>query len=829
MLRENPKVLLKGIANSGKSHAIYEAIGRALPRHRVILPKEPADGGSDPLTDLLSSRSPLRRRYSYVMVINDIDARLAAVGSLEIERWLRTHPKSRLIATVSAERWQELTKIDAGSSNASTARALSQFPAHHLSPEFHGKALMAAREKYQLPRGKTRLGEFLAEAEVTVSRLDLGARTCPPGRALALSAINCARAGLTRPIALSRLVDMSRLITSHDYPSTPFDLDDWDRAIGYCISESPETADLLHIAEEDEDPFVTPNPAGIEHADRHQRKDQGGTELPDYVWDAVIEIVADGDEDLLAIASAAASRGRPDLTGEIWQEIAASEKPGTVSQRAAQFLKESDLEASEGSVPGMLRRISLGPDPKQASAHWDRNLRPPKAGAPFDPSPPEDSKWRELYSHRILRDTLRFSVLLAMDVFAVLSGIFLARLLGTLTLSPSSQGHLKPGAALVAAVLVFLFFLLFGLYRSDGERARLGEIIKGVGLVAVSLCAIALGEGYSLTSLPLAALATISAVAIAYGLRRLYDEVSRRAIVRAKLQSTALLVCSEQPAAIASLLLASCRRPMRIVGYLAPSRRADEEGWLGTIGDFEGVARAKSIDRVIIADKSLSAEDRRDLIYRAHTVDLATELVPSPAELIQGATELLDEMLTPLIKVRPLYLTYVDSFTKRAIDVVLALLIGAAVAIPFAVLALYLRITGNESVFVRTLRPGLSSLDFTMFRLRTTEEGVTTRLGTRMERWRIDELPQLLNVLAGSMSIVGPRPIDNPAFEDLDEFQKARYVVRPGLTGLWQISRREHSLEEMTNLDLTYCRKWTPLLDLTILLRTVPAIVFDSR
>jgi lipopolysaccharide/colanic/teichoic acid biosynthesis glycosyltransferase len=818
-LRADNWVVVRGVANSGKSHAIYEAIGRVLPRHHVIMPREP-EGGSDPLTQLLSQDSPLHRWRRYVLVVNDFDTRLAAAGTVPIPRWLRAHKNARLIATVSSERWNDLVNVSPGSA---TARLLSDRPTVTLSPEFHDDALGEARRRYGLPRGKTRLGEFLAEAEITVSRFDAGAGENPAGRALALSAVNCARAGLARPIALSRLLEMSRKVSGDDGRS--FDEDDWLGAVGFCVSRPTRTVDLLHVFEEAEDPTVAINPAALEHAERYSRASGEPTVLPDHIWQAVVTIVAEGPEDLLAIGAAASWRRRPDLAEHLLRGVSESGDPGPAPGSAAELLRDLERPAEDGPVEGMLRRVSIGPDPDRSRRRSRSPLGAGAAAAPFDATPAEPSRWRSLYAHRGARDAIRFAVLLVCDVAAVLVGIALAHALGSLTLSPSSGGRLTAAATGVAAALVFVFFLLFGLYRADRERARLGEIIKGVGLVAFSLGALALGEGYGLTNLPLAALAAVGAIGLAYLFRWIYDLLSRRAVLAAKLQSRALLVDPEQPAATARLLLRSSRRPMQIVGYLAP--RSPGGDCLGETGEMETVARNHSIDRLIIADHSLGAEERRALIYRAHTLDLATELVPSPAELIQGATDSLDEMLVPLIEVRPLYLNYVDNLTKRFIDIVLTLLIGAIVALPLLVIVSILRLQSPEPVIERTQRPGLGALYFGMLRLRTTSAGAPSRFGRWLERWRVDELPQLWNVLAGTMSLVGPRPVDSATFAVLDQFERARYVVRPGITGLWQISGRLHSLEDMTNLDLSYCRKWTPLLDLTVLLRTVPAIFAD--
>jgi lipopolysaccharide/colanic/teichoic acid biosynthesis glycosyltransferase len=95
-----------------------------------------------------------------------------------------------------------------------------------------------------------------------------------------------------------------------------------------------------------------------------------------------------------------------------------------------------------------------------------------------------------------------------------------------------------------------------------------------------------------------------------------------------------------------------------------------------------------------------------------------------------------------------------------------------------------------------------------------------------LRRFSIDELPQLVNVLRGEMSLVGPRPLPVRDYERLDELQRKRYLVLPGMTGLWQVSgRSELSFDELVRLDFYYIESWSIWLDLAILIRTVPAVL----
>jgi lipopolysaccharide/colanic/teichoic acid biosynthesis glycosyltransferase len=104
-----------------------------------------------------------------------------------------------------------------------------------------------------------------------------------------------------------------------------------------------------------------------------------------------------------------------------------------------------------------------------------------------------------------------------------------------------------------------------------------------------------------------------------------------------------------------------------------------------------------------------------------------------------------------------------------------------------------------------------------------------TRLGAILRRTSLDELPQLINVLTGEMSLVGPRPPLAYEFEAYDHWQFDRLQVRPGITGLWQVSGRNLlSYRQMCELDVEYVRRWSVGLDLRILFRTIPVVLFNS-
>ncbi len=101
-----------------------------------------------------------------------------------------------------------------------------------------------------------------------------------------------------------------------------------------------------------------------------------------------------------------------------------------------------------------------------------------------------------------------------------------------------------------------------------------------------------------------------------------------------------------------------------------------------------------------------------------------------------------------------------------------------------------------------------------------------TKVGRTLRRYSLDELPQLINVLRGEMSLVGPRPLPLRDFERLEEWHKKRYLVLPGITGLWQVSgRSELDFDDLVRLDFLYLERWSVALDLVIILKTFPAVL----
>jgi lipopolysaccharide/colanic/teichoic acid biosynthesis glycosyltransferase len=162
-----------------------------------------------------------------------------------------------------------------------------------------------------------------------------------------------------------------------------------------------------------------------------------------------------------------------------------------------------------------------------------------------------------------------------------------------------------------------------------------------------------------------------------------------------------------------------------------------------------------------------------------------------------------------------------------------------------------IKLTSRGPVLYRSVRPGIAGKPFYCFKFRTMladadqiqpeleslneqsgalfkirDDPRLTPIGPFLRRFSLDELPQLVNVVRGEMSLVGPRPLPMRDFERLEEWHKKRYLVLPGITGLWQVSgRSDLDFDDLVRLDFLYLEQWSMLLDLSILIKTIPAVL----
>lgn len=272
---------------------------------------------------------------------------------------------------------------------------------------------------------------------------------------------------------------------------------------------------------------------------------------------------------------------------------------------------------------------------------------------------------------------------------------------------------------------------------------------------------------------------------------------------------------------------------------------------LGTVADIPDLVGREAVDEVIISLPASEHEDVWPILRLCEDKGVGFKLIPDLFEMSLSRVRVDDIAGIPLLDVREQPLRRLERAMKRAIDILVAGFLLVATAPLMLVLIILIRLESHGPALLRQNRVGVNGRPFTCFKLRTMradadelrpalqnlnetdgpifkirDDPRCTRVGRRMRRWSLDELPQIINVLKGEMSMVGPRP---PLAHEVAQYEPShmrRLEVKPGMTGIWQVSgRSELPFDEMVMMDTYYVDNWSPSLDLRILVRTVVAVL----
>ncbi len=271
---------------------------------------------------------------------------------------------------------------------------------------------------------------------------------------------------------------------------------------------------------------------------------------------------------------------------------------------------------------------------------------------------------------------------------------------------------------------------------------------------------------------------------------------------------------------------------------------------LGCIDDLPHIVRRERIDRVIICPTVESSGQMLDTIRLVKALGVKVSLMPRLLEVVGSSVEFDDFGGMTLLGLRRYELSKSSAFLKRSLDVVAAGA-GLVVLAPFfAVVAAAIKLTSAGPVFFKQTRIGRDGERFPMFKFRTMVDGAerqkaalrelneavglfkiaddprVTRVGRLLRRTSLDELPQLVNVLRGEMSLVGPRPLVCDEDASIQGWRRRRLDVTPGMTGAWQVLGSSRvPVHEMVTIDYLYRANWSLWLDVRILLRTIPHVL----
>lgn len=463
--------------------------------------------------------------------------------------------------------------------------------------------------------------------------------------------------------------------------------------------------------------------------------------------------------------------------------------------------------------------------------------------------------------------------LAASDVIVVIGVVAAAHILrfGNVTSGSPWAGYASVAYSAVSVLIVSAWALVLAISHTRAQQVigagpeefrRVWTATFWVfGIIAVisTLFKLEIARGYLAIAFPLGLLA----LSVNRHLARRYVAAQRR---RGRFMTAVLAV--GEPISATVLAQSLTRRPSdgyTVVGVCTPGVPQLENiivPGLGSVrvfpyeGDIRHAIAASQADTVALTSAGeLGPEGIRDLSWQLEK--LGVDLVVSPG---------LVDVAGPRLTVRPvadLPLIHVDKpqyqgakrFQKRAFDVCFSLLALLAASPVMIVAAVAVKVTSPGPLFYRAERIGQDSVPFRMIKFRTmvvdadqrlaevaelndSAGGVlfkirtdprVTRAGRLLRRYSIDELPQFINVLLGEMSVVGPRPPLRSEVETYDHRVRRRLLVRPGITGLWQVSgRSDLSWDDSVRLDLSYVENWSMLSDLAIAAKTVGAICRGS-
>jgi exopolysaccharide biosynthesis polyprenyl glycosylphosphotransferase len=410
---------------------------------------------------------------------------------------------------------------------------------------------------------------------------------------------------------------------------------------------------------------------------------------------------------------------------------------------------------------------------------------------------------------------------------------------------------------LVLASILPLLFYFSGLYRLP--RPSIVDIVPGV-LRDTSLGVMMLFVGATMARYPASSRLTFifvfASASVSVMLGRVLVGVILGFLHQRGIALERVLVVgdSNRGRMVMQGLAAQRSRGYHVVGFL--SETGDDNfgrfRCLGTLDQLTEVIEHHDVTQVIVALPPVLHEKVLATLDQCRRGGLTFKVIPDMYEMRLSLVDTDTVLGIPLIGLREVSIQGWNRVVKRAIDVVVsAVALGVFSPILLAFAAIIKLESPDGPVIFRHTRVGKNGETFTMFKFRSMRPNADneramlekqneatgpifkirqdprlTRVGRFIRRFSIDEFPQLVNVLRGEMSLVGPRPPLPSEVEQYEEWHTKRLAVSPGMTGLWQVSgRSELDFDEMVMYDVYYIEHWSLSLDFRILLRTIPTVL----
>jgi len=429
---------------------------------------------------------------------------------------------------------------------------------------------------------------------------------------------------------------------------------------------------------------------------------------------------------------------------------------------------------------------------------------------------------------------------------------------------PFESDPFRAGAVLLILLTPYWLAALwgFGLYREPGRSIggfNLGESLNGLtALTSASwlmLIVLVLALGPRAPVATLIAFWVLAAVLIpaARWISRI-TVWSRRSFKERVL----IIGAGEVGHTLAAKITAHPEYRIELIGFLDDGeprrngRSVPKMSVIGALDDLDAIVAGQQVDRVIVAFSRARHNDFLRVVRACADSGVKVNIVPRLFEVVSSRALVDDVEGIPLLDVGHVELSRFNMAVKRAFD----LIVGGVLCIPIlpfmGVVAIAIKLDSRGPVFYRQERMGRGGKPFSIFKFRSMHVGADearlelaekqndydgpmfklkedpriTRVGGPLRRWSIDEIPQILNVMKGDMSLVGPRPLWIEEAKQCRGWTQKRLDITPGMTGLWQVLGRTNiPFDEMVKLDYMYVTGWSLSWDIKLLMETIPAVL----
>ena len=415
----------------------------------------------------------------------------------------------------------------------------------------------------------------------------------------------------------------------------------------------------------------------------------------------------------------------------------------------------------------------------------------------------------------------------------------------------------------LSAVLVPVWLLVFVLYNLYDPHARLGgtqESSKTFNACTTSTMLVIVGT-FMFPQFVVSRMWVVSAWLLSFLFVASSRFAARRVVYRLRsrgylLPAAVIVGTNGEAEHLGGLLRDQRGSGVRTVGFLTTARdghRAPGSGpVLGRVGDIQSVVEQYGIEEIIVAITALGREELLQLCEGVERLPVQLRLSSGLFELLTTRVEVRTLGTVPLMSVQKVRLDRIEAMFKTLLDASLAAVALVVLSPVLAAVGVWVALDSPGPVLYRRRVLGVSGRPFDAFKFRTMHvrgqelleqhpaaaealrlhhklknDPRVTKAGRWLRRYSLDELPQLLNVLLGQMSLVGPRMITPEEAGKFGDQRMNLLTVKPGITGLWQVSgRSDLSYEERVRMDLYYIRNYSVWLDLQILfVHTIPAVV----